>query len=96
MASESSGTHDMNGPAVTLTNERKKAHGNWEDQSGTANTLKKAVRTPGWNHMNHMQQEAIDMILTKVSRIVNGDPSHEDHWDDIAGYAYLGKGGHRP
>lgn len=82
-------------PAVALTNERKNQHGNWEDQSGTANSLKKAVRTPGWNKMNHMQQEAIDMILTKVSRIVTGDPSHADHWDDIAGYAYLGKGGHQ-
>ena len=80
--------------AVDLTNERKKQHGNWEDQAGTANNLKNAVRTPTWRNLNCMQQEAIDMILTKVSRIVTGDPSHEDHWDDIAGYAYLGKGGH--
>jgi hypothetical protein len=79
---------------ITLTTSRKAQHGNWEDQACTANSLKKAVRTPGWNHMNAMQQEAVDMVLTKVSRIVNGDPDHEDHWDDIAGYAHLGKGGH--
>lgn len=89
----------MNEPmaaAVSLTEERKKHHGNWEDQAGTANNLKNAVRTPNWRNLNCMQQEAIDMILTKVSRIVTGDPNHEDHWNDIAGYAYLGKGGHKP
>lgn len=31
------------------------------------------------------------MILAKIARIVSGDPNHADHWDDIAGYALLGK-----
>jgi hypothetical protein len=35
---------------------------------------------------------AIEMILHKVCRVVNGnDPSYVDNWDDIAGYAKLGK-----
>lgn len=29
------------------------------------------------------------MILHKVSRIINGDPSYADSWRDIAGYAQL-------
>lgn len=31
--------------------------------------------------------EALDMIAVKVSRIVTGDPTYLDNWDDIAGYA---------
>ena len=35
------------------------------------------------------QQEALDMILHKIGRIVNGDPDYADSWIDIAGYATL-------
>lgn len=35
------------------------------------------------------QLEAIDMIVHKLGRIVNGNPDKVDHWDDIAGYATL-------
>lgn len=31
--------------------------------------------------------EALDMIAVKLSRIVTGDPTYLDNWDDIAGYA---------
>lgn len=35
------------------------------------------------------QAEALDMIFTKIGRILNGDPNHTDSWIDIAGYATL-------
>lgn len=35
------------------------------------------------------QAEALDMIFTKLGRILNGDPNHVDSWVDIAGYAQL-------
>lgn len=35
------------------------------------------------------QQEALDMILSKIGRIINGDPDYADTWVDIAGYATL-------
>lgn len=35
------------------------------------------------------QLEAIDMICSKLGRIVNGDPNYTDSWIDIAGYAKL-------
>lgn len=35
------------------------------------------------------QQEAIDMIMHKIGRIINGDPDYADSWHDIAGYATL-------
>lgn len=35
------------------------------------------------------QLEAIDMIIHKLGRIINGNPDHLDNWVDIAGYATL-------
>jgi len=35
------------------------------------------------------QIEAIEMILHKIARIVNGDADHIDSWHDISGYATL-------
>jgi hypothetical protein len=35
------------------------------------------------------QREAIDMIIHKLGRIINGNPDKVDHWVDIAGYATL-------
>jgi Domain of unknown function (DUF6378) len=35
------------------------------------------------------QKEALDLIFTKISRIVTGDFTYVDNWDDIAGYATL-------
>ena len=33
--------------------------------------------------------ESIDMIMHKLARIANGDPTYDDNWRDIAGYAQL-------
>ena len=35
------------------------------------------------------QIEALEMILHKIARIVNGDEDHIDSWHDISGYATL-------
>ena len=35
------------------------------------------------------QREAIDMIIHKLGRIINGNPDKVDSWVDIAGYAKL-------
>ena len=35
------------------------------------------------------QLEAIDMIIHKLGRIINGNPDHLDNWVDIAGYSTL-------
>jgi hypothetical protein len=35
------------------------------------------------------QREAIDMIIHKLGRIINGNPDKVDHWTDISGYAKL-------
>lgn len=35
------------------------------------------------------QLQALDMVATKIGRILTGNPSHIDSWIDIAGYAKL-------
>ena len=35
------------------------------------------------------QKEALEMIATKMGRIVNGDPDYLDSWLDIQGYCQL-------
>lgn len=76
-----------------LTQERGATHGDWLTQSATAQRLKTIVYEEGQG-LQPYQLEALDMICVKMSRILKGDAGEPDHWDDISGYAYLGKGGH--
>lgn len=46
------------------------------------------LRTNGKN-LKADQNEALDMIASKIARIVNGDAEYVDSWVDIAGYAQL-------
>ena len=39
--------------------------------------------------LSDVQQEAVDMILHKLGRIVNGDANYIDSWRDIVGYTQL-------
>lgn len=70
--------------------ERGKTHGDWKFQSAFSQQLKDAVHyAPGYGRLSNSARESLDMICVKISRIVCGDPSHKDSWDDIAGYAML-------
>lgn len=82
--------------SASLIAEREKTHGHWGDTARIATELK-AVLAPalenraarGERPLSPEQRESLDMILTKVARIVAGDPNHPDHWRDISGYAVL-------
>jgi len=81
--------------AETLTNERKSTHGDWNKQAITADNLVSSLEdSVNWRTLHPTQRQALILIATKMSRIACGNPNEPDHWDDIAGYAYLGKGGH--
>ena len=81
-----------------LVADRGKTHGSWFEQSALQNLIKADMHSgPRWHLLSASQKEALDMIAVKVSRIVSGNPAEPDHWDDIMGYALLGKtGGHPP
>lgn len=73
-----------------ITNERGRQYGDFRTQGEIAQSLKDYLRTlPGWNDLEFHQRESLDMIMHKVSRIMNGDPNIEDSWNDIAGYAHI-------
>ena len=77
--------------------ERGQTHGKFDSQFELATALKMAVTDScvKWNRgtvtvrKDYPMSEAMDMILTKVSRIAVGNPMEQDHWKDIAGYATL-------
>jgi hypothetical protein len=71
-------------------NERGTRYGEFKDHAKIAQTLKQYMHnTQNWFELNYDQKEALDMIMHKVARILNGDPNYIDSWHDIAGYATL-------
>jgi hypothetical protein len=85
-----------------ILKEREKTHGDYEEVANLAYDMKKAIDShlsfdrKGPDDNNKVLKKkhliSINMILLKIARIICGDPDFDDHWDDIAGYAMLGKG----
>lgn len=82
--------------AEALVTERGKTHGDWMRQAVIAQELKRVIADWDTAGIKPQQREALEMIAVKMSRILSGNPNEPDHWDDIAGYAVLGKQGHKP
>lgn len=75
---------------VKITDEREKTHGNHSVRSCIEMQLKESIHnTNNWKYLSFDKQSSLDMIAVKISRILEGDPRHIDHWEDIAGYAML-------
>lgn len=73
--------------------DRGKTHGNFCEQFALSQMLKHQMHTQdGWEKLTLSQQEAMEMIAMKMSRIVVGDSNHADNWHDIVGYASLIEG----
>ena len=70
--------------------ERRSTYGHYEEVARlTRKMLAACESTVGWKGLEAPFQESIHMILSKLARIVNGDPYHADSWHDVAGYATL-------
>lgn len=75
-----------------LLNERNATHGSFIDNSRVSQHLKEIFRSEAsWSELDPIHKEAIDHICGKFGRIMAGQPSYDDHWDDISGYALLPK-----
>jgi hypothetical protein len=70
-----------------LLAKRNATHGNFALNAALSQELKRVLRRR--NPLTDVQREALEAIAGKIARILAGDPNHEDHWDDIAGYATL-------
>lgn len=77
-------------PVAALTDTRQSTHGDFRTNARISQHLKAAVRGyEGWDHLDDVEKESIDMICLKLSRIVSGKSLERKHWEDVEGYAHL-------
>lgn len=80
-------------PTVDTTlNERAQEYGKFKDGANLMQSIKRLLSDHATRHdktFHDDQWEALEMIVHKIARIVNGNPDKVDHWVDIAGYATL-------
>ena len=75
---------------TSIIDEREKTHGPFLVVAGKAQQIKDAMRGgANWDMMDDIQREALEMIASKIGRILAGNHNEVDHWRDIAGYAEL-------
>lgn len=67
--------------------ERASVYGNYSNTALIAQDIKFAMA--GRYGLAPDMRESLDLIATKISRILSGDPNNVDNWHDIAGYALL-------
>jgi len=69
-----------------IITERETTHGSFVQVAQTAQHFKSMFAGGPFTNVQH---EALDLIATKLARLLHGDATMVDHWADIAGYAML-------
>ena len=72
--------------------ERAQDYGKFKDGAALMQGIKRLISEHARVHDKTFaddQWEALEMIVHKIGRIVNGNPDKVDSWVDIAGYATL-------
>jgi hypothetical protein len=65
-------------------------YGSFDEHANITQRLKLNMKnTPNWGVLPNNMKESLEMIAHKIGRILNGDPTYDDSWVDIAGYATL-------
>lgn len=72
-----------------ILDQRGSRYGQFIDNATIAQAMKMAAIGNVWVDMDADAREAIDMICTKISRIVTADWRYVDNWRDIEGFAKL-------
>ena len=75
-----------------ILNERESTHGDYQDTANFAQELKTVIRealSEKGKILSSVQSESLDMICSKIARVISGDHNCKDTWEDIAGYAKL-------
>lgn len=69
---------------------RNQTHGDYRVNARITQDIKGVIQAEAKYHsLPPDMRETLDMIALKIGRILAGDPTVEDHWDDIAGYSRL-------
>lgn len=70
--------------------ERGTRYGTFTGHARITQDMKRAmVDSPKWGTLRDDQKEALEMVVHKIGRILNGDPNYIDSWTDIIGYTRL-------
>ena len=73
-----------------VLDERGLSYGSFKGYAEKANAIKKILKKNSeGSASNPVALEAMDMVVSKLCRLANGDLLHRDSWVDIAGYAQL-------
>jgi hypothetical protein len=76
-------------PSAPLT--LSAAHGSFSDNARISQNLKAMLHgEPNWDSLECWQREALDMICSRMGRILAGNPAHPKHWFGIVNFANLG------
>ena len=83
-------SNNPNAPLLVdaILDDRQKTHGDFGELSVIAQGIKTIIRDHA-QLLSLDQREALDIIATKIARILSGDPEEPDHWVDIIGYCTL-------
>lgn len=77
---------------TSLLQTREKTHGSYPSTARLSQALKDTMKSgSNWISLTDAQAESLEMIALKIARILSGDPDYTDHWDDVIGYAKLGR-----
>lgn len=69
---------------------RGETYGPFKGNAHISQSLKQCLKdSPSWGAMENYKREALEMIVHKIARILNGNSSYVDSWTDISGYAQL-------
>jgi len=75
---------------ISTLEQRGQQYGRFYDQARYVQGLKGVLHSaPNWGNLEPDQKEALEMVVHKISRILNGNPNNIDSWHDIVGYASL-------
>ena len=91
MAAQENNTQEIS----EILEERGSNYGDFSGVATIAQALKEIIHNDvdfiytNWNSLSPVQKESLEMIASKMGRILNGDPNYADSWIDIAGYAKL-------
>ena len=73
-----------------ILSDREQTHGAFREVAGYSQAIKTLMRSSrNWGRLDVAQAQALEVVADKVARILCGDPSYLDHWQDGAGYFEL-------
>lgn len=75
--------------ATDIVFERGQTHGRFDINAFYSQSLKAIIHRPRGFELTSVQMEALDLICTKISRILSGGNFNDDNWLDIQGYCQL-------